>query len=198
MGKQKTKSSKHNNTIFDSDSSNSSDSECSSNSDSDQSSTDTNQQKTDKKLKEKIPIKVNHIVRKVKVSGLTRSINSSRWPIGQLLKNKSEDSIRNLNLKELTTIKQVVQSVEKLKQITSSNGYYQLPRSTAEAFKNCRAEIANLYSKNKKKELQHALLTICNKDNFRSLVDILTTNSDINRMNKVIIRRSVNKNDFRK
>ena len=196
MGKPKTQSTKYNNIIFDTDSSsNSCDSESSTN--SEKSSIETNQKEVEKKLTEKVPKKC-HLVRKVNVSPLTRNINSSRWPIGQLLKTRSEDSVRTLNLRELTTLKQVVRSVQNLKQITVVNGYYQLPTDTAAAFKRCKEEIDNFYSKKKKNELQDALLNICKKDNFRSLHDILTTNAVINKMNKFIIRRSGKNNGVRK
>ena len=134
-------------------------------------------------------------IRPVKVDPITRQINSSKYPLYSLLrKTQGHDIyIKNLTKRELHTIRNIFLSVHNLKNTKIVNGEYTLPKQTARAFKKCRNEIEAFYKTTKKADMQSALLSINQIDNFRSIRRILTANKILARMYRLILNKKNNK-----
>ena len=115
-------------------------------------------------------------------------------PLYTLLRNnRGHDLIlKRFDKKELTTIKNIILSVEALKNIKARNGYYQLPEETHSAFKKCRDKIESFKKAKNKKELLDSVLALNKVDNFQSLRSIITANSKLYAMNR---RISIKKNN---
>lgn len=157
------------------------------------------QNKVIKKNKKKLkPILKNknkdYAIRAVKLDSISKQIISMQGPLYTLLKNnRGHDLIlKRLNKKELTTIKNIILSVEGLKNIKAKNGYYQLPEETHSAFKQCRDKIERFKKAKNKKELLDSVLALNQVDNFKSLRSIITANARLYAMNR---RISIKKNN---
>ena len=135
-------------------------------------------------------------IRPVKVDPITRQINSSKYPLYSLLrKTQGHDIyIKNLTKRELHTIRNIFLSVHNLKNTKIVNGEHTLPKETARAFKKCRNEIEAFYKTTKKADMQSALLSINQIDNFKSIRRILTANKILARMYRLILNKQNNKN----
>ena len=196
-----TSTSKDNIQLSDSDSSGGSDSASDSASDSSDSSLEysVEQNKVIKKNKKKLkPFIKNknkdYAIRAVKLDSITKQIISMQGPLYTLLRNnRGHDLIlKRFDKKELTTIKNIILSVEALKNIKARNGYYQLPEETHSAFKKCRDKIESFKKAKNKKELLDSVLALNKVDNFQSLRSIITANSKLYAMNR---RISIKKNN---
>ena len=194
--------SKDNIQLSDSDSSGGSDSASASSSDSSDSSLEysVEQNKVIKKNKKKLkPILKNktkdYALRAVKLNSISKQIISMHGPLYTLLKNnRGHDLIlKGLNKKELTTIKNIISSVEGLKNIKAKNGYYQLPEETHSAFKKCRDKIERFKKAKNKKELLDSVLALNQVDNFKSLCSIITANARLYAMSRRISIKKHNK-----
>ena len=136
-------------------------------------------------------------IRPVKVDPITRQINSSRYPLYTLLrKTQGHDVyIKNLTKRELHTIRNIFLSVHNLKNTKIVNGEHTLPKETLRSFKKCKNQIEDFYKTTKKADMQSALLSINQIDNFKSIRRILTANKILGHMyNRLILKKQNNKN----
>ena len=100
--------------------------------------------KEHKKIKPIFKHKQNdYAIKPVKQNAITKQIVSMRGPLYTLLKNREGHNLilKSLNKHELKTIKNIISSVEQLKNIKAKRGFYQLPQETVLAFKKCKNKI---------------------------------------------------------
>lgn len=171
-----------------------SDSDSDSSSSSDSSLEDTVEQKQvnkkeHKKIKPLFKIKQNdYAIKPVKQNAITKQIVSMQGPLYTLLKNRDGHNLilKSLNKNELKTIKNIISSVEQLKNIKAKRGFYQLPQETVLAFKKCKNKIESFKKATTKKDMLDACLALNDVDNFKSLRDILAANDKLYSMNRRI------------
>ena len=145
--------------------------------------------KEHKKIKTIFKHKQNdYAIKPVKQNAITKQIVSMQGPLYNLFKNKEGHNLilKSLNKQELKTIKNIISSVEQLKNIKAKNNFYQLPQETVLAFKKCKNKVDSFKKAKNKKEMLDACLALNDIDNFKSLRAIITANDKLYSMNRRI------------